>query len=90
MSKLWLGIGLLGQVMFSSRFVFQWLASERQKKSVIPISFWFFSILGSLLLLTYAIKIKDPVFILGQSFGLFVYIRNIQLIVRGHLPQNEK
>ena len=90
MSKLWLGIGLLGQVMFSSRFVFQWLASERQKKSVIPISFWFFSILVSLLLLTYAIKIKDPVFILGQSFGLFVYIRNIQLIVRGHLPQNEK
>ncbi len=90
MTKFWLAIGFLGQAMFSSRFIFQWIASERQKKSIIPVSFWFLSILGSLFLLTYAIKIKDPVFILGQSCGLLVYIRNIQLIFRGPRSHDEK
>ncbi len=79
---LWLGIGFGGQAMFSMRFLVQWLYSEKMKRSVIPIAFWYFSIAGSLLLLSYAIYKKDPVFILGQSFGLFVYLRNLHLIRR--------
>jgi lipid-A-disaccharide synthase-like uncharacterized protein len=79
---LWLGIGLLGQAFFSMRFLVQWIASERRKESVIPISFWFFSIGGGLTLLIYAIYRLDPVFIIGQSAGLFVYLRNLYLIRR--------
>jgi lipid-A-disaccharide synthase-like uncharacterized protein len=79
---LWLGIGLLGQAFFSMRFLVQWIASERKKESVIPISFWFFSIGGGLTLLIYAIYRLDPVFIIGQSAGLFVYLRNLYLIRR--------
>lgn len=79
--KIWVAIGLLGQAMFSMRFVLQWLASEKQKKSVIPITFWYFSIAGSLILLSYAIYRRDPVFILGQSFGMFVYLRNLYFIL---------
>ena len=84
MSKfnLWLIIGLVGQVMFSMRFILQWIASERHKKSVIPISFWYFSIAGSLLLLAYSIHRQDPVFILGQSLGCVIYFRNLVLIDR--------
>jgi len=84
MSKfdLWLIIGLIGQVMFSMRFILQWIASERHKKSVIPISFWYFSIAGSLLLLAYSIQRQDPVFILGQSLGCVIYFRNLVLIDR--------
>jgi len=76
----WLILGLLGQVAFSVRFLIQWIASEKAKKSVVPIPFWLFSIVGSLLLLVYAIYRKDPVFILGQSAGLFIYSRNLALI----------
>ncbi len=79
--KIWVAIGLVGQAMFSMRFVLQWLASEKQKKSVIPITFWYFSIAGSLILLSYAIYRRDPVFILGQSFGMFVYLRNLYFIL---------
>ncbi len=79
---LWLIVGLLGQLLFSMRFFVQWLASEREKKSIIPISFWYFSIGGSFLLLAYAIKRQDPVFILGQSMGFVIYIRNLVLIDR--------
>jgi lipid-A-disaccharide synthase-like uncharacterized protein len=79
--KIWVAIGLIGQAMFSMRFVLQWLASEKQKKSVIPITFWYFSIAGSLILLAYAIYRRDPVFILGQSFGMFVYLRNLYFIL---------
>ncbi len=82
MSSFFMGLGLIGQLLFSARFLVQWIASEKRKKSVIPISFWILSILGSLLLLIYAIYKKDPVFILGQSFGFIVYIRNIVLINR--------
>lgn len=84
MSKfdLWLIIGLIGQVMFSMRFILQWIASERHKKSIIPISFWYFSIAGSLLLLAYSIQRQDPVFILGQSLGCVIYFRNLVLIDR--------
>jgi len=78
----WLIIGLLAQSMFFLRFFIQWIASEKIKRSVIPVSFWYFSILGGVGLLAYALHIKDPVFILGQSLGIFVYIRNLVLINR--------
>ncbi len=76
----WLTIGFLGQTFFSMRFLVQWIASERRQESVIPVSFWFFSIGGGLTLLVYAIYRLDPVFILGQGAGLFVYLRNLYLI----------
>lgn len=78
----WLLVGFSGQILFSLRFFVQWLASEKQKKSVIPVSFWYFSIAGSFLLLSYAIYRQDPVFILGQSMGFVIYIRNLVLIDR--------
>jgi lipid-A-disaccharide synthase-like uncharacterized protein len=80
--KIWLIIGFGGQILFSLRFLVQWLASEKQKKSVIPVSFWYFSLGGSFLLLAYAIHRQDPVFILGQSMGFVIYIRNLVLIDR--------
>jgi lipid-A-disaccharide synthase-like uncharacterized protein len=76
----WIAFGLMGQLLFSARFVVQWLKSEKEKKSVIPTAFWYFSISGGIVLLTYALHKQDPVFILGQSLGLFIYLRNIQLI----------
>jgi len=75
-------VGYAGQVLFSMRFLVQWVASERARKSVIPIAFWFFSIGGGLLLFAYALSIKDPVFILGQGFGVFVYGRNLYFVYR--------
>jgi len=77
---LWLSVGLLGQAFFSMRFLVQWIASERKGESVVPVSFWFFSIGGGLTLFVYAIYRLDPVFILGQGAGLFVYLRNLYLI----------
>ncbi len=79
---LWIGIGFLGQAMFSGRFLVQWLASERAKRSVVPLAFWFFSLAGGVTLLAYAIYRKDPVFIAGQGAGLFIYTRNLMLIRR--------
>ena len=79
---LWLGFGLLGQALFSARFLVQWIASERRKQSVVPLAFWYFSVGGGLTLLAYAIYRRDPVFILGQTAGLFVYARNLWLIYR--------
>ena len=81
---LWLVVGFLGQACFSMRFLMQWIASERKRESVIPLSFWFFSLGGGLTLLTYAVYRQDPVFILGQGAGLFVYSRNLYLIRRKH------
>jgi lipid-A-disaccharide synthase-like uncharacterized protein len=78
----WLILGFVAQGMFASRFLVQWIASERQKKSVIPIQFWFLSLGGGLLLLIYAIYRQDPVFILGQGAGLIIYSRNLILIFR--------
>lgn len=77
---LWLAVGLTGQGIFSARFIIQWLASEKQKKSVIPLAFWYLSLLGGLTLLVYSIYKKDPVFILGQASGVFIYLRNLYLI----------
>ena len=78
--KFWLLVGFLGQIMFSMRFLIQWLASEKKKKSVVPTSFWYFSIAGGILLLSYAVFRKDPVFMLGQSMGVIIYSRNLYLI----------
>lgn len=79
---IWQVIGFVGQIMFSMRFILQWLASEKQKQSVMPVSFWYFSMIGSVTLLSYAIYQKDPVFILGQSFGMIVYLRNLYFIFK--------
>lgn len=76
-------IGLVGQGMFSMRFIVQWLASEKAGKSVIPFSFWIFSLGGSFLLLLYAVYRRDLIFILGQAPNLLIYSRNIWLIKRG-------
>jgi lipid-A-disaccharide synthase-like uncharacterized protein len=78
----WLSIGLLGQALFSSRFIVQWVASERRKESVVPVSFWFLSLGGGVALFLYAVHRLDPVFMLGQGAGLFVYLRNLLLIRR--------
>ena len=76
----WLIVGFLGQLFFSARFIVQWIYSEINKKSIIPLAFWFFSIIGGVTLLAYAIHRKDPVFILGQSAGLLIYARNLYFI----------
>lgn len=76
-------IGYVAQLMFAMRFVVQWIASERAGKSVVPTAFWIFSIGGGLMLLGYAIYRRDPVFIIGQAFGVFVYLRNLQFVMRG-------
>jgi lipid-A-disaccharide synthase-like uncharacterized protein len=81
---IWIGVGFLGQAMFSGRFLVQWIASEKAKRSVIPMAFWYFSLAGSLILLSYAIYKRDPVFIVGQATGIFIYLRNLQFIRGGH------
>jgi lipid-A-disaccharide synthase-like uncharacterized protein len=75
-------IGYVAQGLFAMRFVVQWIASERAGRSVVPTTFWVFSIGGGLMLLAYAIYRKDPVFIIGQAFGVFVYLRNLQFVLR--------
>lgn len=82
-------IGLLGQVLFFSRFLVQWIVSERKGESTIPLAFWFLSLGGGALLLTYAIWRKDPIFILGQSVGIIVYTRNLMLIHKRRQPVEE-
>src|SRR5215218_4039508 len=77
----WVVLGFVAQAFFTMRFVVQWIASERARRSVIPVAFWFFSIGGGTLLLIYALYRKDPVFIAGQALGLLVYTRNLYFIV---------
>jgi lipid-A-disaccharide synthase-like uncharacterized protein len=81
----WLAVGFVGQGLFSARFIIQWLASEKAKRSVVPLAFWYFSLLGSLTLLTYAIYKRDPVFIVGQGSGIFIYLRNLYFIRQGRI-----
>lgn len=76
----WILLGFVAQICFTMRFVVQWIASERAKRSVVPVAFWFFSLVGGVLLLVYSIYRKDPVFIAGQAMGLFIYVRNLWLI----------
>ena len=86
----WLILGLLAQLLFSARFLVQWIASERARRSIVPTSFWLLSIVGGLLLLCYAIWRRDPVFILGQSMGVCIYARNLVLIWKGRLRQTHR
>ena len=79
-NQIWLTIGFGAQAMFSARFLVQWIASERAGESVVPMAFWYLSLAGGSLLLSYAIYKLDPVFIVGQAAGLFVYSRNIYII----------
>ncbi|MBO0752940.1 MAG: lipid-A-disaccharide synthase N-terminal domain-containing protein [Bradyrhizobiaceae bacterium] len=78
----WVLLGFAGQALFTMRFIVQWLASERAGRSVVPVAFWLFSIGGGSLLLAYALYTRDPVFILGQGLGLFVYLRNLHFVFR--------
>lgn len=80
-------IGFFGQFLFASRFIYQWIYSEKKGTSLIPIGFWYLSIFGGIGLLIYAISRKDPVIISGQIFGIFIYTRNLILIYR---KKNEK
>jgi lipid-A-disaccharide synthase-like uncharacterized protein len=75
----WIVLGLVAQGFFTARFLVQWIVTEKKRRSTIPKAFWYLSITGSALLLVYAIHRRDPVFILGQSFGFIVYIRNLML-----------
>jgi lipid-A-disaccharide synthase-like uncharacterized protein len=88
----WLAIGFGGQALFMARFVIQWFVSEKQRKSVIPVSFWYFSIFGALVLLVYSLHRRDPVFIAGQLLGVLIYVRNLHLIrlerTEARQPQN--
>tara|TARA_B100001250_G_C19787182_1_gene784744 strand:- start:1596 stop:1898 length:303 start_codon:yes stop_codon:yes gene_type:complete len=81
-------IGFLGQGLFASRFIIQWIYSEKKGKSIIPIQFWYLSIFGGIGLLVYAISRQDPVIIIGQVFGIFIYTRNLYLIY--NKKNNEK
>jgi lipid-A-disaccharide synthase-like uncharacterized protein len=76
----WLALGLVAQLMFTMRFLVQWVATERARASIIPETFWYFSLAGGVLLLAYAIYRLDPVFIFGQATGLVIYSRNIYFI----------
>ena len=84
----WLILGLAGQALFSTRFLIQWIASERRKQSVVPIAFWWFSLAGGVCLLSYAVFRSDPVFILGQSAGMIVYFRNLVLLRHRRLVES--
>ena len=77
---IWVALGFVAQGMFTMRFAVQWLASERVGRSVVPVAFWFLSVAGGSLLFVYAIARADPVFIVGQGFGLVIYLRNLRLI----------
>lgn len=78
----WIILGFIGQIMFGSRFFVQWIASEKRGESIIPEIFWYLSMAGSAVLLIYAIYRHDPVFIMGQCSGLFIYVRNVMLIYK--------
>jgi lipid-A-disaccharide synthase-like uncharacterized protein len=86
-NTIWLAVGFLGQAMFSMRFIIQWIHSERERRSIIPVAFWYFSVAGGALLLVYAIYRLDPVFILGQGAGLLIYGRNLYFISRGQTAE---
>ena len=85
-NALWLGIGFAGQMLFSARFLVQWIATERARRSIVPVAFWYFSLGGGLTLLAYAIYKQDPVFIVGQAAGIFIYLRNLYFVMRRRKP----
>lgn len=85
----WFVIGFLGQAFFSTRFIVQWIYSEKHRRSVIPVAFWYFSLAGGATLLAYAIHREDPVFIVGQAGGLVVYSRNLYFIWSEHRSNSD-
>jgi lipid-A-disaccharide synthase-like uncharacterized protein len=87
METIWLVIGFSAQFLFSARFIVQWVASEKAGRSTVPIAFWFLSLGGGALLLSYAIWRKDPVFIVGQAGGILIYSRNLHLIFKERRTQ---
>jgi lipid-A-disaccharide synthase-like uncharacterized protein len=84
----WLSVGFLGQAFFTARFLVQWLASEKKRKSVVPVAFWWLSLLGGAAILSYAIFRRDPVIITGQGMGLVVYVRNLMLVNQARQTAN--
>ncbi|HEB72683.1 MAG TPA: hypothetical protein ENI77_08695 [Nitrospirae bacterium] len=86
-AQIWLIVGFTAQTLFSLRFLIQWIATERAGKSVVPMAFWYFSLGGGAMLLSYAVYRVDPVFIVGQAAGLFVYSRNIYIIKFKNRPE---
>ena len=80
LDALWLAVGFAGQLLFSARFIVQWLVSEKRHASVVPTAFWYLSIAGGLTLLLYAVYKRDPVFIAGQAAGVLIYTRNLMLL----------
>ncbi|MEY4592322.1 MAG: hypothetical protein RIR18_1217 [Pseudomonadota bacterium] len=89
-ATLWMVIGFIGQGLFSARFIIQWLYSEKVKRSVVPVAFWYFSLAGGIVLTAYSIQRADPVFIVGQGMGLVVYFRNLMLIRKHHLKADDE
>ncbi len=81
--KIWVAFGFLAQGIFFCRFFLQWIVSERQKKSIVPVGFWWLSLVGGIMLFGYAVHRRDPVFIVGQGMGVFIYLRNLYFIY-GH------
>ncbi|HEX7078099.1 MAG TPA: lipid-A-disaccharide synthase N-terminal domain-containing protein [Candidatus Eisenbacteria bacterium] len=86
-APLWYVVGILGQILFGSRFFLQWIASEWAKKPVFPRAFWYLSLVGGIALFAYAMHQKDPVFAVGQGTGVLVYVRNLMLARREHAPE---
>jgi lipid-A-disaccharide synthase-like uncharacterized protein len=80
--QMWVGIGVVGQAFFGMRILLQWIATERQQRSVVPLSFWLFSVVGAITLLSYAIYRLDPVFIIAEVMGLLIYARNLCFVRR--------
>lgn len=79
---IWIAVGFGGQAMFTMRFLLQWIVSERAKRSIVPELFWYFSLMGGLVLFAYALHKQDPVIAVGQATGIVIYLRNIWLIWR--------
>lgn len=79
---IWVSVGLFGQAMFSMRFIIQWIVSEKKRDSVVPIAFWYFSLIGSIIVLAYGIYKLEPVLIVGQSTGFVIYLRNLYFIYK--------
>ena len=85
----WLAFGLVAQLLFTARFLVQWISSERAGQSVVPMAFWFFSMGGGLMTLVYGIQRREAVIIMGQVLAVFIYIRNMMLIIRSKSKQSE-
>ncbi|MFO1032248.1 MAG: lipid-A-disaccharide synthase N-terminal domain-containing protein [Planctomycetota bacterium] len=84
----WVALGFFGQVLFTGRMLVQWLVSERQKRSVVPVAFWWMSLIGASMLLVYFVWRKEPIGVLGQATGWFVYVRNLWMIHRAGTSTN--